>query len=248
MNITSFALPEPDRYIDAFRQPGGRSVTDIFDEINDDLRAERLRGFALRYGWIAAVLLVLVLGAVGGVELWRWWQGRLAAESALSFTRALHDAGTAGAPASPMAAPELENIVATAPDGYRTVARFRLAALRANAGDIKGALALWDEVAGDTAVDPDLRGLANLLWVQRQLDSGDPATLSARLDPLADPNSTWHALAQEAQAELAIRQDDRARAVPILTRLAADPLAPDNVRGRARLMLSVLDAAQAASK
>ena len=224
-------------------------MTDIFDEINEDLRAERLRGFALRYGWIAAVVVVLALGAVGGVELWRWWQGRIAAEAALAFTHALRDAGAPGAAASnPMAVPELENIIGTAPDGYKTVARFRLAALRADGGELKAALALWDDVARDPAADPDLRGLANLLWAQRQVDNGDPATISARLDPLADPNNTWHALAQEAQAELAVRLDDRARAVPILTRLAADPLAPDNVRARARRMLSVLDLAPASRK
>ena len=223
-------------------------MTDIFDEINEDLRAERLRGFAVRYGWVAVVVVVLVLGAVGGVQLWRWWQDRVAGETAVTFTRALRDAGAPGAAAGPLAAPELERIIATAPDGYRTVARFRLAALRANGGDLKGALAMWDEVAGDTAADPDLRSLANLLWAQRQIDSGDPAAVSARLDPLADPNSTWHALAQEAQAELAMRQNDRDRAGTILKRLATDPLATDNVRGRARLMLSVLDAAPASGK
>lgn len=218
-------------------------MADIFDEINEDLRAERLRGFAARYGWLFAVALVIVLGAVGGVQLWRWWQGRIADENAVAFTQALRDANGVGPGAnSPVAARELDAIVASAPDGYRTLARFRLAALKADGQDLPGALALWDAIANDTRVDPDLRSLANLLWAQRQVDAGDPAAVAARLAPLADPNSTWHALAQEAQAALALRQNDAARATPILTRLAGDTTAPDNVRQRAGLMLAVLGA------
>ena len=222
--------------------PGsGTGVADIFDEINEDLRAERLRGFAVRYGWLVAVVLVLVLGAVGGVQLWRWWQDRIAGEAAVSFSQALRDSNGAGV-GNTMAATELQNFLATAPGGYRTLARFRLAALMADNNDLKGAAALWDEIANDTAVDADLRGLANLLWVQRQADNGDPAALSARLQPLADPNNTWHALAQELQAELAMRANDPGRATTLLTRLVTDATAPDDVRQRAGLLLALIGA------
>ena len=234
------------RYIPALAAAGtGAGVADIFDEINEDLRAERMRGFVFRYGWIAAVVVVLVVGGVGGVQLWRWWKDRVAGEAAVTFTQALRDANGVGAnPSSQLAVPELESLVASAPDGYRTLARFRLAALEADGNDLKGALTLWDQIAGDSTADPDMRGLANLLWAQRQLDSGDPAAIAARLDPLADPNNTWHALAQEAQAELAIRQNDSARAVPLLTRLSIDPNAPDNLRQRAGLLLALLGTAK----
>ena len=75
----------------------------------------------------------------------------------------------------------VRQLAATAPEGYATLARLREAALKADAGDLPGAAALWDRVAGDASADPLLRDLASLLWAQHQIDSGDPALLEARL-------------------------------------------------------------------
>ena len=69
--------------------------------------------------------------------------------------------------------------------GYATLARLREAALKADAGDLPGAAALWDQVASDSSADPLLRDLANLLWAQHLIDSGDPSLLEARLKALA---------------------------------------------------------------
>ena len=77
----------------------------------------------------------------------------------------------------------------SAPEGYRTLARLREAALKADAGDLPGALALWDQVAADASADPLLRDLASLLWAEHQIDSGDPALLEARLKALAAPEN-----------------------------------------------------------
>ena len=221
-------------------------VADIFDEINEDLRGEQWRALAKRYGWMLGVLVLLVVGGVGGYEFWKYRQGQRSAEVAIAFSAAMRQAtGDPAAPGTPpsaealAAAPELERIAGTAPEGYRTLARLRLAALRAGAGDLPAALALWDEVSRDGSADPDLRGLADLLWAERQIDSGDPAVVAARIDRLADPNNTWHALAQEAQALLALRRDDPAGARAILTRLTADTTAPDDLRQRAQLMLAL---------
>lgn len=245
-----FALIPPGRYGPASTGPCGglgSGVADIFDEINEDLRAERMRAFARRYGWLAVALLLLVLGAVGGVQLWRWYQDRAAGAVAVQFTAASRQAAGVGANASSqLAVPQFERLAASSPKGYRTLARFRLAALKADGRDLPAALGLWDEIARDSSADPDLRGLANLLWAQRQLDTGDPASVAARLGPLADQNNTWHALAQEAQALLALRQNDAGQARALFTRLTADATAPDNLRQRAALMLSLTGAAEPA--
>ena len=101
------------------------------------------------------------------------------------------------------------------PEGYATLARLREAALKADAGDLQGATALWDQVAGDSSADPLLRDLASLLWAQHQIDTGDPSLLQARLKALAAPDNPWHALAEEQLALLDLRQGktDQARDV-----------------------------------
>ena len=108
------------------------------------------------------------------------------------------------------------------------------------AGDLKGASAIWDQVAGDSSADPLLRDLATLLWVQHQLDQGDPSLLEGRLKPLAAAGNPWRALAEEQLALLDLRQGKNDQAKKMLQRLADDAAAPSGVRGRASGVLTRL--------
>jgi hypothetical protein len=133
-----------------------------------------------------------------------------------------------------------EQVAASAPDGYRTLARLRAAGLEADSGDLAGAAALYDQVASDGSADKLLRDLASLLWAQRQLDTADPARLEARLKALAEADNPWHALASEDLALLDLRQGHTDAAKVTLRRLAGDLTLPQDLRGRANLLLSRL--------
>jgi hypothetical protein len=99
---------------------------------------------------------------------------------------------------------------------------------------------LWDQVAGDSSVDPLLRDLASLLWAQNQIDQGDPALIEARLKPLAAAGNPWHAMAEEQLALLDLRQGRKEQARTTLQHLAQDATAPSGVRGRASGLLARL--------
>ncbi|MBC7801051.1 MAG: hypothetical protein H7Z10_10545, partial [Gemmatimonadaceae bacterium] len=71
-------------------------MADIFDEVNQDLRAERARQFGRRYGWILALVAVLLVAGFGSWQGWRWYQGRQSVGTASSFLGAMR---TAAAPA-----------------------------------------------------------------------------------------------------------------------------------------------------
>jgi hypothetical protein len=218
-------------------------VTDIFDELNRDLQAERARALARRYGALGALLVVLVIAAVGGWQGWRWYQNRQAAQAAMPFIEAMTQADAlppGPTPARTAATEAFARIAATAPEGYRTMARLREAALLADSGNLAGALALYDTVAKDDNLDPTLRDLATLLWAQHQIDTGDPAAITARLKPLEADGNTWRPLAQEVSALLALRQGDKAAAMTIFRSLAGDPGAAEGLRGRANGLLTLL--------
>jgi hypothetical protein len=215
------------------------AVPDIFDEVQEDLRAERARGLLKRFGGLLIVALILVLAGVGGWEAWQQYKGRLAQREAAQYLAAQSIAdgvqtGRAGA------LPQFAAISAEAGPGYRTLARLRAAAIKADTGDAAGAAALWNDIANDTQADPLLRDLASLDWALHQIDAGDPAAVSARLQPLSLPLNPWHALAQEAQALLALRQGQTDAARSLLKSLSADPTAPDGVRARAGGLLQRL--------
>jgi hypothetical protein len=93
-------------------------------------------------------------------------------------------------------------------------------------------------VAGDSAADPLLRDLANLMWATRLIDKGDPALIEARLKPLAGPDNPWRPLAREAQALLYIREGKSEQAKDSLRSLAQDVTAPQGVRARANVLLN----------
>jgi hypothetical protein len=214
-------------------------VSDIFDEINEELRADRAQRFLKRYGsWIAAAMVVVVLG-VAGLQGWRWWQDRQAMQAAEAFfaTAAAAAAPNADAKAS---AESFANLAARAPVGYRILARLRAAALKAGAGDTAGALTLWDEVAKDGAADPLYRDLATLLWGLHGLGTVEPGQIEQRLAPLAVASNPWHASVQEVRALAALQRGDTAAARQGLQALANDVTAPQGVRERAGRLLTGL--------
>jgi len=236
-------LPCPFRAVMVRAILAGRGVADIFDEVSEDLRAERARQLLHRYGYLLILAAVLVVVAVGG---WKVWQSRERGDRdavAAAFITASRNASTPLGTASPARAEALDTLTrmaANAPGGYRTLARLRAAALKVTAGDLPGALALWDQVAADTDADPQLRDVANLLWVQHQIDAGDPAAVQGRLAPLIAPGNPWRPLALECQAWLLLRTGDTDGARAILRPLVADMRAPDGVRARAGGLLTQL--------
>ena len=220
-------------------------MADIFDELNEDLRAERARALARRYGLLVGVAVLAVLAGVGGWQGWKWHERQLAEAAAAPFLAAMHDADAlppGNTPARLPVADAFARIAATAPAGYRTLARLREAALRWDAGDTAAALALWDGLSTDAAADPQLRDLATLLWAQHAVDKGDPAAITARTAKLEATGNPWRPLAEEVDALVALRQDDKDRATRLLRAVLTDPASADGLRGRASGLLTLLGA------
>ncbi len=214
-------------------------MPDIFDEVQEDLRAERARQLGMRYGGAAAALALVAVLGVAGWQGWRWYQTREAEAAANAFLVVHRETEQQGADLKAAAA-RFDDIATRAPDGYRTLARLRAAALKSETGDLPGALAEWDAVSNDRGADPLYRDLASLNWVLHGLDSQDPALLAARVAPLAAEGSPWRASARELQALVAIRQGNAAEARRILQGLTADSAAPQALRDRATRVLAQL--------
>lgn len=219
-------------------------MVDIFDEVDEELRADRAQDLLKRYGGliIAAACAVVLLAA--GWQGWQWWQNKQDQAAAGSFLAAMRAAdtlppgGDGAQRASALA--DFQKLAAASPAGYRTLARLREAGLQADAGDLAGASAIWDQVAGDSTVDPLLRDLAVLISSLRMLDTGNPALLEARLKPLTGADNPFRTLAEEQLALLDLRQGRTDQAKETLRRLVQDIAAPTGVRNRAGGLLARL--------
>src|SRR5215472_5109565 len=115
-------------------------VVDIFDEVDEELRAERAQKLLKQYGGYIVAAALLVVGAAAGWQAWRWHEARVDAAAAAQYLTAMNlaDATVTGSGAANRAAADgaFDKVVADAPDGYRAIARLRAAALQADAGDL----------------------------------------------------------------------------------------------------------------
>lgn len=207
-------------------------MPDIFDEVEEDLRAERASRLWQRFSTPILATVALVVAGVAGWQGWHWYETRQRDAAATAFMAA-HRATEAQDADLPAMAARFEALAASSPAGYRTVALLRAAALKAETGQVAEALAMYDRLSADREADPLYRDLASLMWVLRSLDSGDPAVLAARIAPVARADGPWNASARELAALVAIRAGQREEARRALEALAADVTAPRTIRDRA---------------
>ena len=214
-------------------------MSDIFREVDEELRAERARRLLLRYGgWLIAAALV-VLAATGAFEYRQWHQRQVDEKLAARYLEAAR-AATAEPPDTKQAMAGFAAIIPEAGPGYRDLAALQQAALLAETAHLPEALATWDRLASAGATDPLLARLAALLSLQHQLDSGDPAMLTARLTALEAADDPYHALATEMRALLALRLGKTDDAKKIFSALSHDETAPPGLRQRAGALLAEL--------
>ncbi len=212
-------------------------MADIFQEIEEDLRRERMKRLWDRYGlFLVGGLLVLALG-LAGWQGWRWYEREQRLRAAERFAAAL---ATAARGEHAAAIEAFAALGQDGPSGYRLLARLQEAAGRGAQGDRAGAVGLYESLATDTALPSLYRDLAVLLSVLHQANEGDAAALAARLEPLAAEGAPFRHSARELQAALALRRGDRAAAEALLARLAEDAAAPVGARRRAAELLASL--------
>jgi hypothetical protein len=219
-------------------------MTDIFTEIDDELRKEQARRLWQRYGKFiigGAVLIVI------GVAAWRgyvYWQDTKAQTQGDAYFAAERLATLEDATASRAA---FDDFLKTAEGGYPMLARFRVAALDANAGEFDKAIATYDAVATDPKVPIQFQDLARLRAAMIAVDHLDRAAVDSRVLGLATPGATWRHSARELLALAAYKADDLETARKRLTELTSDAAVPQAVKQRGELFLSVITSRQGAA-
>jgi hypothetical protein len=220
-------------------------VPDIFDEVSEDLRAERARALLRRYGAGLVVLLVLTLIGVGIYDYEATQTGQTNSVVAERFIAAQDSAAklsdNPGKPPPAAVVQSFADIAAHGTPGYRVLANLELASLDWDAGHPDKAIAAWQSVSDDTSAPPLLRDLATLLSVQHQVDTGDAQALKKRLAPLVTGTTRWRPLAEQVTALLDFRLGRKTEAKEIMKTLAIDPQAPPEIRQMAQDLLIAID-------
>ncbi len=222
------------------RPPGAgleRFVSDIFQEIDEELRRENFAKLWTRYGKYVIALAVVVVLATAGFTQWRQYQLRQREAEGARYVAAL-DLARQGKDKD--AADEFALIARDASGGRAVLARFEQAALKAKSGDSQGAAALYDALAADSSVDQVYRDAAMLLAAQYELKSGDPKAVIDKLAPLTALTNPWHPSALELTALAQLKSGDKKAAAATYRRVADDLGAPQDLRARATEMIAAL--------
>jgi hypothetical protein len=213
-------------------------MADIFNEIEEDLRRERVRKVWDKYGRYIIALALLIVASVGGwrgYEYYRQQQAE-AAGGRLQDALVLASAGkTSEAEAS------LASLERDAPTGYRLLARFRLAAETAKR-DPAAAVKAYDGLAADGSIGSVLQGLAKVRAGYLLVDTAPYADLAARMEPLAGSGEPWRHSAREILGLSAWRAKDLAQASKWFEAIVGDAEVPSPARQRAELMLQLIAA------
>lgn len=214
----------------------GEFVSDIFREIDDELRRENLLRLWSRYSRHIIAGIVLLALIIGGFFAWRQHlvSERAAQANRYSSALALIRQGKDE---------EAAKLFATLADdgsGYGIPAAFQRAALLAKAGKHQEAIAAYEHLAVSSSVGREYRDLAVLLAVMHQLPDVDPQTAIHRLTSLTGSGNPWRAFALDLTAAAKLKAGDRSGALDIYQKLADDLEAPSALRARAAEMAVAL--------
>jgi hypothetical protein len=179
-------------------------VSEIFDEVQEEVRREQLKKLWERYQTLIVAVAFMIVAGVGGWRGYVYWEGKKAQEAGAQFEAA---AALAEQKKSAEAEAAFQKLAAEGPQGYRTLAKFRAAA-EIGSRDTAAAVKLYDDIAADRNVGPAEQDLAALRAASLLVDTASYADIKARLEPLAGPNRTYRHSARELLAVSAWRNKD----------------------------------------
>jgi hypothetical protein len=209
------ALSNPDSFI---------------DEVNEEVRRDRLYAMFRKYGWIGGLIVVAIVGGTAFTE----WQKAQAAQRAQGFGDALLDAKDLGAPEDRAAA-----LAAVPADGGQLAIKQLVLASDLSADKAKS-LADLQALAADASQPQIYRDLASLRAVMLAGKDQPLAERRTALQAIAAPGRAFAPLANEQLAYLLVEEGKPEAAIKALADLMQDQAAPAGLRSRAGQMITAL--------
>ena len=211
-------------------------MSDIFREIDEELRRDNLLKLWSRYGRYIIAIALFALVVAGGFVAWRDHQLSERRAQSTRYAGAL----TLAREGKEADAVKVFAAIAHEGGGYAILAAFEEAALLAKSGDREAAVAAYDRIAAASEFDSDLRGLAVLLSVMQRMPEADAQTTIDRLAPLTASGNPWRPSAIELTALARLKLQDKSGALALFKSLADDPATPQSLRARAAEMATAL--------
>ena len=213
-------------------------MSDIFQEVDEEVRREQLKKLWERWGNHLIALAFLIVLGIAGWRAWDWWQMKKAQEAGAAFESALtlSQAGKHGEAEAAFA-----KVAVNSPAGYRVLARFREAA-ELSLTDPAAALKAYDALAADGSIGRTLQDLAAVRAGLLIVDTAPLAELQAKLEPMTHADRPFRHTARELIALSAWRAGDVATARHWFDMIMTDAETPSGTRSRIEMLMALADA------
>jgi hypothetical protein len=207
-------------------------VSDIFREVEEDVRRERFEKLWKDYGVYAISALMLLFAGIAGWQVWERHE--------LQERQKISDAFIAAQRISnpQTAAGAFVDLARTAPKGYSLIAKLSQAGAMYASGQRPGAIDIYKQIAKDDS--GPIGSVARLRAAWALADSASRAELADLLRPLDQPGNAWRQNAREVLAYADYRSMDAKSALTKYSELALDPESSDALRARAKAMASFI--------
>lgn len=212
-------------------------MSDIFNEVDEEVRREKLRQLWERHQTLIVGGALLVIVLVGGWRLYEWYEAKQAAEAGTAFQNAM-TLSAEGKRSEAEAA--FAKVAEKGAAGYRDIARLQAAGEIAQR-DPKAAVEAYDALAADTRMSQTLRDLAAVRAGLLLVDTASYEDMRRRLEPAAAPGGSFRNSARELLALSAMRGNDAAAARKWFDLIVTDAGAPPALRQRIQMLMALAD-------
>ena len=211
-------------------------MSELFDEVDEEVRRDQLKKLWDQYSIYIIAGALLIIAAVGGWRGYQYLEAKKAAEAGAAFDAAL-DLSEQNKHTEAQAA--FDKLAATAPAGYRMLARLRAAAEVATRDPQAGAK-MYEDIAGDRSIGAEQQDLARIRAAGLLLDTESYPNMLQRLEAATKPDATFRHSARELLALSAWRANDTTAARQWLDMIASDGETPSAMRSRAEALQALL--------
>lgn len=216
------------------KKPEENQLTTAFvEEVEEDLRQEKIKKIWRRFGPPAAVLAVLI---VLGVFSWSFYTNSVEQKARDVSDQFLGAMELFSQGQDEQSRQILTDIEKSGVKGYEFSALLAVAYQHLEQGDITAALAAYDKIINGN-YDKIYQNLALILAAQSALGTDYYASYEGDIEKIAASNLALKWIAREVKALNSLSLNDNEAAKLAFEDLANNPEIPNDIRGRAQLML-----------
>ncbi len=210
-------------------------MSDVFEEINEDIRRDNLTKLWKKYGiWVIGIC-VAIIAAVGGsrgYESYQLSQAVNASNAYISFVEALNSKQNS--------VEQLEKLKQTNHKGYIFLAQMSQADNYIQQENIIEAVKLYDTISVDNSLVQNDRNLASIRAALLLVDSASYDDMKKRLAEINVVENSFRFQARELLGLSAYKAQKYVEANTLFLSLAQNSQTPNDIRNRANQLVILL--------